>query len=132
MKIVNEAIARDGLALARVPADLSSKITKYGGTDPIEALKFKVSCFPEIRSWKIPEGCILSAVRRLDNRLRMVESIKSVFRPGPELKVYEDTEVNVFRDMLMTLMRPFHRSFMEIEVCIFLNYQFRMWIRTRS
>jgi hypothetical protein len=116
MEGVTNAIKRDGLALARAPAYVDKELSKYAGTDPIEVLKFRVTCFPDTRSWKILEVCILSIVQLLDSRIRHSKSIRSNTRPGPELIVYENTEVNVYRDILLALLRRAWKSMMEIDV----------------
>jgi hypothetical protein len=114
MEIVKDAIDRDGIALARVSPALGMELSRFGGRDHIKMLKFRASCFPrDTSSWKILDVCVLSIVQQLDNRIRLAESIHGA---GPELVVYENTEVNVFRDTLLTLIRRFWRSFMETNV----------------
>jgi hypothetical protein len=116
MQVVMDAIKRDGLALARVPPQFEVELNKFGGTEPIEIIKFRVAGMPrDTTSWRVLDVCILAVVQRLESRLRMAESIR---RSGPELVYYENTEVNVFRDILITLMRRLWQSFVECKVIL--------------
>jgi hypothetical protein len=114
MDAVMNAIKLDGLALARVPPSLEMDLNRFGGIDPIGVLKFRVACFPQdTTSWKILDVCVLSIVQRLESRIRIAESIHG---SGPELAVYQNTDVNVFRDTLLTLIRRFWLALMEKNV----------------
>jgi hypothetical protein len=121
METVKDAIRRDGLALARVPPNFEAELTKYGGTDPIEALKFRFATFPrDTSSWKILEVALLTMVRRIESRINLANSIGI----DPQLFVfYDKTEVNGYREILYTLLRRIWQSFMEITVLFtLLNY----------
>jgi hypothetical protein len=60
MEMVKDAIKRDGIALARVPLSFGLELTKYGGSDPVDMLKFRVASFPDISSWWVLEVCLLT------------------------------------------------------------------------
>lgn len=50
MDTVNAAIKRDDIFLARLPPQFETQITRFGGTDPIEMLKFRVASQPRDKS----------------------------------------------------------------------------------
>jgi hypothetical protein len=118
LEIVTGAIESDGLSLARVAPELEMELTKYGGQDPIDMLKFRVACFPiDSSSWKILEMSLFAVVKRLHSRINKVSLTSD--------------DVNVFHDILMTLLRRHWKSMVEIVVCHSSN-QFRMRIVLRS
>jgi hypothetical protein len=116
METVKAAITRDGLALARVPPNFETELNRFGGTDPMDILKFRSACFPDTSSWKILDICVVSIVHLLDRRVKMAEAKLFSNPPVPEMIRYEVIEVNVYRDILMTLIRRFLTCFSEIMV----------------
>jgi hypothetical protein len=132
MESVKAAIRRDGIGLARVPPQFENELTKIGGTDPIEMLRFRVSCLPrDSSSWKIVDVCLYAVVKRIEARaLRMVLN-NYINRADQHMLLYPGTEVNVFYDVLLNLLRRVWISMMEIAVSLYFN-QFRTKIGTRS
>lgn len=117
METVKAAIERDGLALARVPPNIEAELTKFGGTDPIHMLKFRAAGFPaDTSSCRILDICILSILQLLDRRVRLSEDKLFATRDGPVISGHEVNEVNVYRDILLTLIRRFYTSFNEVIV----------------
>jgi hypothetical protein len=117
MEYVNSAIKRDGLALARVPPNFEVELTKFGGSDPVDMLKFRLATFPrDLSSWMILEVALLTMVRRLESRINLANSIGI----DPQLFViYDKTQVNGYRDILNTLLKRLWQSLMEITVLLF-------------
>jgi hypothetical protein len=108
MQYAKDAIKRDGIALARVPPNFATDLTKYGGSDPLEMLKFRLSIFPrDPSSWKILDVCLLSVVLRLETWINQAAA--------PLLILVND--INIFHDVLLTLLRRLWISSMEINVC---------------
>jgi hypothetical protein len=116
MDTVKAAIKHDGLALARVPPNFESELTKFGGTDPYEMLMFRAAAHPgDTSSWKILDICIVSIMNLLDRRVRLSKSKLFVNRARPEIRGC-DVDANVYRDILLTLIRRFYTSFNEVIV----------------
>jgi hypothetical protein len=139
MQTVTDAIKRDGIAMARVPAKLEMELAQYGGSTAIEILEFQASCFPDLSSWRIFEVIIMSVVQRLKSRLQLAESIVrerqqvlSIYqRSDPMHSVDCKTELNGFRDILNILLRRVWTCFMEINVFYSTLLQFRIVICSR-
>jgi hypothetical protein len=127
MNIVKAAIKRDGLALARVPPRFEEELIRFGAQDPIGMLKFRVSCFPlDSSSWKILDVCLLAIVERLEAKNQRIVLNNSINEAYSQIS-YNRDDYNVFRDILLTLMRRLWVSMMEIAVCHFSNHN-----RTRT
>jgi hypothetical protein len=131
METVKAAIRRDGLALARVPPAFELELTKYGGSKPLEMLKFRLVCLPrDTSSWKFNEACILSVVHRLESRLRLAREVSDgleIYSPMGDVDVVQGsqslamsrfyvTETNLFHDLLLTLLRRFYICWAEVMV----------------
>jgi hypothetical protein len=116
MKTVAHAIRLDGLALARVAPNLEQELTKFGGTDPFEMLKFRYACFPrDTSSWRVLERCVFAVVKRLERRMNFPNiSINDV--QGPQISLNDQIDMNVFHDILQTLLRRMWMSMMEFAV----------------
>jgi hypothetical protein len=107
MQYAKDAIKRDGIALARVPPNFAMELTKYGGSDQLEMLKFRLSIFPrDPSSWKILDVCLLAVVLRLETWINQAK---------PQLSLVND--INIFHDCLLALLRRVWISLMEIDVC---------------
>jgi hypothetical protein len=115
METVLKAIHQDGIAFARVPTKLIAELNRYGGEDAIDMLKFRVSCHPrDTSSWKILEVCLLAVVQRFNYRLEMAKSIASARLR--QVTINEKIEMNVFRDLLITLLKRAWMSYDELYV----------------
>jgi hypothetical protein len=119
MKTVKDAIKRDGLALARVPPKFEEELTRFGGQDPTDMLKFRAYIFPrDISSWRIAEVCILAVAHRLESRIYRISQHNSINGADSQIGV------NGFRDILITLWRRQWQAIMEIDVYILLLSNF--------
>jgi hypothetical protein len=125
IEIVKTAIERDGLALARVPPQFEGELIRFGPQDPIGMLKFRAASQPRDPSGsKILDVCLLAVVKRLDSR------VNRDFLHNYSLGASQ-IDVNLFRDILMTIFRQLWILLSEIAVC-YCSYQYRMKICTRS
>jgi hypothetical protein len=130
MASVIESINRDGIALARVHPQFVMDVTRYGARDPVGMIKFRIDCIPDISSWKINEVCVLTTMYRLDSRIRLAGEVS--FK-DPELHsskvalgdiaksltlAHFATDINVFRDLLLTLLRRFYSAWAELKVSL--------------
>jgi hypothetical protein len=115
MDIIKDAIERDGIALARVPAKLDMEISKYGGNTAIEILQFRASCFPDASSWRILEVCVLTVVKWLKSRIHLAESVARD-RANYMHSIDYKTELNGFRDILLIFLRRYWKSKDEVDV----------------
>jgi hypothetical protein len=138
MKTIKHAIRRDGIALARVHPQFLMDVT-YGARDPVGMIKFRLTCFPDIRSWKVIEVCVMYVVNRLESRIRLAGDVffnKSELHSSENevalgdksltLARFYAAEKNIFRDLLLTLFQRFYSAWAELKVPFaFLIYEER-------
>jgi hypothetical protein len=132
METIKHAIRRDGIALARIPQNMAMEITRYGARDPVGMIKFRLTCFPDISSFKIIPVCVMYVVNQLEGRIRLAGEVSLVSEVAPgdkslALSRFYATETNIFRDILLTLLRRFYVSWREINVL----FAFLIYVRMR-
>jgi hypothetical protein len=129
MDTVKAAIERDGIYLARVPPHFEMEVTKFGGTDPYEMLKFRLASFPrDTSSWRFIEVSTLTLVHRLKMLIRLAgEGESRKFEQNNlNLAMFGVIDMNIFHDLLYTLLRRFYSSWSELMVSTRSAYIARM------
>lgn len=105
MQNINEAIRRDGIFLARVPAVMEADISHYGGRETTSMIQFRASAVPDCSSWKMIEVCTMAVCKCLTDHLK-TPLITDVMIP----------RVNVFHEVLVSLVERFRKCVLEINV----------------
>jgi hypothetical protein len=117
VKVIDDAIQRDGIAFARVPLRVELEMSRYGPQDPLGMLGFRVACFPDIKDMPICDECVLAVEKCLESRVQLASRQSTSYFPlqvHSVISTYWDN--NTFRDTLMTLMRRLWCGFMEVVV----------------
>jgi hypothetical protein len=118
---VNYSIKRDGIALARIPENYDLAVLRYGGSSPMEMLKFRARTMPDLTSWKLFECLVVAVFVRLYYLTRRADSsnpINIIQAQGTRM----NTRFNIFSDLLCCLIKQLEQSFGELNVYIWITY----------
>jgi hypothetical protein len=113
--MIENAIERDGIMLARVPPCVELEISRYGPQDPLEMFAFRVACFPDTTEWPICDECVLAVEKCLESRVQLANRQSNPGFPIHSV-IFAYYDKNTFRDILMTLLRRLWCGFMEANV----------------
>lgn len=135
IEAVKDAIRRNGILMARIPAHFETEVSQYGGgDDPLNILRFRAETFPDLSSWK-PLDCLVTAVFiRLYSH---IQQASSSLRTSQQFNIHqtniENRRMNVFGDLLYCIIKRFDQTFAEISVINFTsNLTFRIRITLTS